>query len=411
MSGGCARRRRPGPGPGVAGENLGPPGAQPWLRHNTPGGTDEIEGRPDARPPAEKTPAQRLLAWVRRRWLLILVLLIFVIFVILQLGNIRRFVETLVRGRIEWLAVAILLQVAYYSAYAVLYQVSFETVEVESQVLELVPVLFASIFLKVVVPSGGVSAVAVFVDDATRRGQSAARAAEGSLLVLVADLVTTVPLVALGLAFLQTQNALELYQIIVAVLFVLFAGAVGGVLLLGRLQPDRLRAVLTRVQATVNDLAARFRRPPLLPDDWAERNAAECIGAACNIAAHPRPLTRAFTVAFIAHLINVASLLAVALAYREPLPLGAVVAAFSLNVVFSVITIIPHGIGVAEGVMALVFISLGVATATSLVIAVAFRGLNLWIPLAIGFLLLYRVPAFGGVSWPSRQQGESESKR
>jgi len=365
------------------------------ARDTIVGGSDAIESRPEAEPPVWKTRGKRLLAWLRRRWLLIVIILAFVLFVILQFDSIVRLGRTLIQGRFEWLLAAVLLQGVYYAAYAVLYQLSFQTVEVEGRAIELLPVLFASIFLKVVVPSGGVSAVAVFVDDACRRGQSAARAAEGALLVLVADLSTTVPLILYGFGFLASEGLVALYQVVAAALFLLFTTAMGGVLLLGRLQPVRLRAVLQRVQQTINGLAARFNRPPVLPAGWAERNAVECIGAACNIASHPRPLGRALVVAFLVHLINLSSLYAVALAYRQRLALGAVVAALSMDIVFSVITFIPHGIGVAEGVIALVFISLGIPLAQAVVITVAFRGLNVWLPLVIGFLLIHRVRTFG----------------
>ncbi len=367
--------------------------AQASLHHV--GGNDAITDQPEAPRPWWKRRFGVVLEGLRRRWLLILVILAFVIFVVLQFRNIQQLAATLFSGEGRWLAAAIALQVIYYSGYAVLYQLAFETVEVEARALSLLPVLFASFFLKVVVPSGGVSGVAIFVDDASRRGQSPARAAEGSLWVLVADLATMVPLIVYGLAFLALRGALALYQILGAVFFVLFAAAMGGVLLLGRFQPDRLREVLARAQRTINNIAARFNRPPLLPGDWAERNAAECIGAACNIARHPRPLTRTLVTAFLVHLVNVASLFTVALAYQQVLSLGAVLAAFSLNIIFSVVNIIPNGIVIAEGVMTLVFTSVGVPLAEAVVIAVAFRGLNVWIPLIIGFVLLPRVRAFG----------------
>ncbi len=345
---------------------------------------------------------KRVLAFLRRRWLLVLVIIGVLVLVILQFGVLQRLFMTLLQAQVQWVAVAVLLQVFYYGVYSVLYQISFATVEVESRASELLPVLFASIFLKAVVPSGGISAVAIFVDDAARRGQSGARAAEGSLLVLVADVVMTLPLLLYGLIFLSLQGVLQFYQVITSVLYVLFAVLLTVVLLLGRLQPERLRTVLEQAQRTINGLAARLRRPPLLGVDWAERNARECIGAACDIAEHPRPLTRTLLVAFFVHFINVGSLFAVGLAYRVQLSVGALLAAFGLDVVFSVINIIPHGIGVAEGIMSLVFISLGIPGAISLAISVTFRGLNVWLPLALGFLFVGRVRAFGAGGPPQR---------
>jgi len=334
-------------------------------------------------------------SWFRRRWLLLLVIGAAVVLVILRFGEIRALVSTLVQGQWQWVLAAVLAQVMYYSLYAVQYRLGFAAVDVASRATELLPVLFASLFLNAVVPSVGVSGAALFIDDAARRRQSPARAAEGSLLVVVADLATMVPLVLCGLAYLSSQGVLQPYQTIASALFLLLVAVVTGFTLLGRWLPGMLRALLRRVQASVNRLASLIRRPPPLPAGWADRNATEYIGAASHISDHPRELRRTLAVAFIVHLVDVASLFAVSLAYRRPLGPGLLVAMFSLDVVFSVVTFIPYGLGVAESVIVFTLLSVGVARETALAITVAFRGLNVWLPLAIGFLFLRLVRSFG----------------
>jgi len=339
---------------------------------------------------------RHLVSWLQRRWLWLVIIIGFGALVITQFNNIKRLSTTLVQGQPQWLAAAVLLQILFYLVYSVQYKLGFETVGVESKVSELLPVLFASIFLKAVVPSGGISALAVFIDDAARRGQSPARAAEGALLVLVADLATMVPLIIYGLAYLAAQRILQGYQAIASALYILFISALTGFLLLGRYQPHRLRQIFEWAQDRINWLASLVKRPPLLRPDWAIGQAAEYCGAACDIADHPRPLIRTLGIAFGAHLINLTSLFAVSLAYLHPLTLGELLAAFSMDIVFSVINIIPHGLGVAEGVMALVLISLGVAATDAVTITIIFRGLNVWLPLLIGFFFLRRVRSLGG---------------
>ena len=62
------------------------------------------------------------------------------------------------------MGIAALLQVVYYLFYTGVYQSAFYTVEVESRVVELLPVTFASIFLNVAAPTGGASGAALFVE-------------------------------------------------------------------------------------------------------------------------------------------------------------------------------------------------------------------------------------------------------
>jgi len=344
------------------------------------------------------------LLWVRRRWLLCLVSLAFAVLVAFRFDEIRQIALALVRGQLQWVLVALLTQVGYYSLYAVLYQMGFLTVGVESRWGDLLPVLFASVFLKAVVPSGGVSSLAVMVDDAAKRGQSSARAAGGALLVLTADLATMVPLLLYGLHYLALRGALRAYQVIGVVFFVLFTTGLGAMLGLARRQPQVVSGVLHALQQGVNWVATVLHRRPFLAEDWAARNAADFAGAAEGIASRPWQLGRTLALALFVHLLDVAAVYAIFLAYGHGVTVGAAIVGFAMDVVFSVITFIPHGLGVAEGAITMAFVSLGVPTANALVVALAFRGLNVWLPLALGFLFLHQVRSFrADRKTPSRQ--------
>lgn len=336
----------------------------------------------------------RWLSWLKRRWLLVVVVAGFLLLATTRFSEIRQVTVTLLHGRLEWVLAAILLQLVCFILYAILYHLSFSTVDVESRLRDLVPVFFASICLKTMVPSGGVSGVALFIDDAAKRGQSSARAAQGALLVLVADLLTMAPLLLFGLIYLSTRHALQLYQMLGVAAFMAFAAGLAVMLLLGLWQPCLLHGLLSGLQSLANRVAARLGRPPFLPGDWAHRNAAEFSGAAAGIATRPQHLARTLVLALAIHVIDVIGLYAVFLAYQQPITFGAVIVGFGLDVVFSVISFIPHGIGVADGVITLALTSLGVPVAKALVVALVARGLNIWLPFVLGFFLLRRVRSF-----------------
>ena len=104
--------------------------------------------------------------------------------VISRFSEIKKLAETLIGGQWQWVAAAVLSCFVYYIIYTTLYQFAFLTVGVQSKLTELLPITFSSIFMNVAVPIGGASGMSLFVDDAARRGQSAARATIGTLLVL-----------------------------------------------------------------------------------------------------------------------------------------------------------------------------------------------------------------------------------
>lgn len=331
---------------------------------------------------------------MKRRLLFWLLIIAFVWVVVSRFTEIEKLAQTLAQGQWQWVLAAALLQVIYYTTFTALYQSAFYTVEVESRVNELLPVMFASIFVNVAAPTGGASGAALFVDDATRRGQSAARAAAGTVLALVANFGAFTPVLIVGLVYLFLHHDLAAYEITGAAILLLIIGSLTGVLLLGLWQPDRLRRLLGWLQRTVNRLAGWFRRPALLTDDWAEENAAEFTGAAAAIAAHPRRLGRTLAVALAVHLVDLASLYTLFLAFHQPVGLGTL-AGYAMGILFWVVSITPQGIGVVEGVMALVYTSLDVPAAKATVVALAFRGLTFWLPLAIGFFSLRQVRSFG----------------
>ena len=105
-------------------------------------------------------------------WLLVFGLLWLVFF---RLTEIQKLTETLAQGQWQWVGAAALLQIVYYVVFAALYQSAFYTVELKSWLRDLLPVTFGAIVVNVMAPSGGASGAALFVDDAVRRGQSAAR--------------------------------------------------------------------------------------------------------------------------------------------------------------------------------------------------------------------------------------------
>jgi uncharacterized protein (TIRG00374 family) len=347
---------------------------------------------------------------MKRRWLFWLLIIAFVWVVVSRFTEIEKLVETLAQGQWQWVLAAALLQVVYYIVFTGLYQSAFYTVEVESRVSELLPVMFASIFVNVAAPTGGASGAALFVDDAVRRGQSAARAAAGTVLVLAADFGAFIPVLIAGLIYLFLQHDLQAYEIAGAAIFLLIIGGLTGVFVLGLWQPDRLRQLLGWLQCNLNRLAGRFRRPPLLAEDWADKNAAEFTGAAAAIATRPRRLGRTLAVALAAHLIDLTSLYTLFLAFHQTVGFGTVVAGYAMGILFWVVSITPQGVGIVEGVMALVYTSLGVPAAKATVISLAFRGLTFWLPLAIGFFLLWRVRSFGTDDTPQWRQNETHCR-
>lgn len=343
-----------------------------------------------------------------RRWLFWLLIITFVWVVLSHLTEIETLAQTLATGRWQWVAAAALLQLLYFLVFTALYQSAFATVGVSSRLRDLLPITFASIFINSTAPSGGVAGTALFVDDARRRGQSAAQATAGTFLALVADYGAFAAVLLMGLLILMRRKELTTLEASTAAILFLFAGGMAVLLTLGLWRPPLLRRLLDWFQGMANRLGRWFKRPLPLPADWAEKNTAEFTAAATAIANRPGYLLRTLTVALAAHLLDIASLYCLFLAFRQPVSGGVLVTLYAMTVLFWIVSPTPNGIGVVEVVMPAIYASLGVPVATGAIISLAFRGLTFWIPLFIGFVLLQRLRMF---SSPERALAEAGQVR
>jgi uncharacterized protein (TIRG00374 family) len=319
----------------------------------------------------------------KQQWLFGLLVVVFAALVITNLNEVKNLADTLIQGEWHWLLTAAALQGVYYVTLTALYQSAFDTARVRSRLHELLPVTFAATFLNVAAPVA--SGMALFVDDAARRGQSAARASAGTLLVTVANYSAFLFVLTAGLVYLSLQRHLQIYEPLAAGILVLMLAALVAVLSLGLWYPKGL---------IVNGIVGRFKRPELLAANWADRSATEFTAAAATIASQPRRLIRTILVALVMHVVNMVSLYFLFMAFHQIISIGSLVAGFAMGILFSNVSITPQGIGTSEGAMSIVYSSLGVPATRATVVALAFRGLTLWLPLAIGFVLLRRLRSF-----------------
>lgn len=331
---------------------------------------------------------------MKRQILFWILIAVFIGIVVTHLSDIAKLGKTLAQGRWEWVVAAAALQFVRYVIFAILYWSSFDIVGVKSRILELLPVVFASVFVNVAAPVAGVGGLALFVDDAARREESAARASAGTLLVLVADYSVFALLLPSSLTYLFVRGDLRAYEIASAALLLLFIAGLAAMLILGFWKPNAVLTVFSWAKRAINRIAGWLKRPNWLADDWAERNAREFTEAAAAITSYPRRLIRTLAVVWTMWMVNMASLYTLFLAFYHPISIGVLAAGFAVGTLFWILAITPQGVGVVEGVMVIVYTSLGIPAAQATVIVLAFRGLSFWLPLVVGFFLLRRIRSF-----------------
>jgi len=331
-----------------------------------------------------------------RRWILPLAVVAFLGVLVARRTELDELARTLALGRWPWLAAAAALQGVYYLLYAALCRAAFGVVGVRSRFREVLAVLLGSMFANVVVPSGGAAGAALFMDDAARRGESPARAAAGLLLAMTA-ILSALALVLVGsLSYLGAHRELEALEIWGAAALVAMIAVLVLLLALGLRMPRALDALLRGTARAVGGLARGLRLPDPLGPDWAARTAGELLEAARALRARPGGPVRLLALALAMTALDMASLGALFLAFREALRPGVVMAGYAFGILSWLLSPTPQGIGVVEGVMTLVYTSLGVRAGPAALVVLSFRGLTFWLPTLVGFLLLRRLRSLRG---------------
>jgi len=328
-----------------------------------------------------------------RQIALILLFFGFTLLVVSRFTKLNNLVQTLTQGSLPWVMAGIIIHVLYFVFYAVLYQRGFATVEVDTQTTRLLPVMFATMFVNAVIPTAGVAGNALFINHIVKRDQSGARGVVGLFLVLLADLGTLVPFLLFGLVQLKKLGELGAYATLSGSVYIIYIGILIGALVLSGSNPSLLESILVWLRQVVNRIGKLFKRPNLLDENWPSRNTTELKLGSNAIRKHPKRLTLTLLWAVFLHIVNLVGLYAFFLAFNQPIDVGGLIAGFSLGIVFFVITVIPQGIGATEGIMALVYTSIGVPAAKAVAIVLIFRGVNYWLPVLVGLISIQKATA------------------
>ena len=332
---------------------------------------------------------------MKRRWIFLLIMVLFIWIVISRLTELQQLKDTLAQGQWSWIWAAVFSQMVFYTVFSASYQAAFATVGVTSRTRDLIPVVLGSLFVNVVVPSGGAGGAALFADDLSRRGQSKVKTAAGILLQLIADYSSFTLLLIPGLVYLFIEHDLKSYEVVAAVILLLTTTGLSCILLLGIWKPEWLHRLFGWSQRTANWLFGRLQRSLNMAEDWAQKNADEFNQASAAVAGNPSGLMRAIVVLLISHILHITTLYLLFRAFNQPVGLGTLMAGYAIGLLFWIVSPTPQGIGIVEGMMTLTFTSLGISSAVGATVALAFRGLTFWLPMLLGFFAVQRLRTLG----------------
>lgn len=323
-----------------------------------------------------------------RRVLFALLFLLGVGYVIWNLTEVEAIGDTFQRGNWRYLSLALLLEVIWLINVAGSYWGIYRAIGLDEKIDTLLLASSGAYFVNVLAPTAGASGLAVFISTARRGGYSTARTTVAGVLYLLLDYAGFLCVLTLGLIVLFRRDTLNSTEIIASSVLVLIAMFFFGLLYLGMHSANALGATLAWIARQVNKVLKPFIHRQYLSEARAHEFAHEAARGLSEARRKPKELILPIALALTNKTLLIAILLLMFMAFDVPLSIGTLIASFSIGYLFLIISPTPAGIGMVEGALTLALSSMYIPLGTAAIVALAYRGITFWFPLALGGLAL-----------------------
>lgn len=313
-----------------------------------------------------------------------LILLLAVAFVLFSLSELKDVAETLQRSNFWFLIGAFALEVLWIYNVAVTCRLLYQLVGLEERTTHLFLVVAAANFVNVVAPSAGIGGMAVFVDDARQRNHAGGKVTVVSAVFIVLDYAAFICVLVLGMIALIRRNNLPSSAIVAAFILLGIASALAFLVYLGYRSADELGHALAWLARLVNRLVRPFLRRPYLSEARAYEYANEMAEGFAALRGKRREFILPFLYALNSKALLICILMMTFLAFSTPFSAGLLVGSFSIAYLFLIVSPTPSGVGFVEGALTVALRSLGVPLGTATLIALTYRAVTFWFPLALG---------------------------
>ena len=245
--------------------------------------------------------------------------------------------------------------------------------------------VLATAFVGIIAPGGMITGTAVIIHDAVRRGISFARAIMINYVFFMLTYSAFSLVLVVGLGYLLWCGNLSAYNIIAALLLLVLISVQVGLIILALRRPELPPKIAARITWWLQPRVKKYFKKEI-DQEKAVSFAKGLVESVRLVAQYPRGLRRAVGHAFCIELCNIATLWSIFQAFHYTLPLGRLIAGYSVGILFVIISVTPSGIGVVEPVMTAAFVSLGVPLETAALGIFVYRGISVWLPFMMGFV-------------------------
>jgi len=316
-------------------------------------------------------------------------------FVYLSFGELQTILETLRKGNLWFVLLAILLEIGWFIVAGSTYLSLFRVLGLDGTLYKLSLMAVAANFVNTVAPSAGMGGMAIFISDANRNGHSPGKVTVVSVLFIFLDYIAFLVVLTVGLVVLFKRNDLHPTEIAASAVILAIAVGLGFLMYLGSRSAESLGNALAWMARLANRIAKPFIKRDYLSETRAHEFAREMSEDLKSLPGKFNTLLKPLLFSFANKALMMSVLMVSFLAFQVPFTAGTIIGGFSISYLFLIVSPTPSGIGIVEGIMPLALSSLRVPWSQAVIITLAYRGITFWFPLGVGaiaFRMLHREP-------------------
>lgn len=327
----------------------------------------------------------------RSKWRAALTAITFIALAILIYGvrkDIGGVIENLKKVNAYALLLLIPIEALNYDVYARMYVRFFKILGSEVSYKDMFKLNLELNFVNHILPSGGVSGISYFTVRMRAFGINGPKSTLSQLMKLLLLYVSFQPLLIIGVFLLALRGHVNNLIMVVAssIVTLLVVGTFAFIYMIE--SRSRINNFLTAITKILNKILSLFRRKPeTINIKGAQVAFGELHDNYKLLKENWRDLKVPFLYMLLANVTEVAAVYVVYIAFGELVNVGAVILAYAVANFAGLISVLPAGIGIYEGLMTAVLAATGISAGLSIPVTIMYRVLNMIVQLTPGYYL------------------------
>lgn len=326
----------------------------------------------------------------RSKWRLVLTIATFIALAIL-IYSLRQQIGGVITnlGRVNAIALLLIIPIEFfnYDTYARLYRSLFATLGKGVRYWPMFKLTLELNFVNHILPSGGLSGISYFNLRTRTEGISAASSTLAQVTKLFLLFASFQPLLILGVFILALRGHTSNLIMVIAssLITLLIVGTFAGLYVIESRR--RINSFLTLITKVINRLIhlVRPRYPETININRAQSTFNELHDNYEVFKKNLSALKKPFIYMMIANITEIAALYVVYIAFGEFVNIGAVILAYAVANFAGLISVLPAGIGIYEGLMTAVLVATGIPAELSIPVTLMYRVINMFVQLTPGY--------------------------